>query len=71
MRFEIWLAERSERDATKKPKTKTNRELQMRAATKNMHGMQHGRAGTMDYDKQKGSKGRHDREAIDRSERGD
>jgi hypothetical protein len=71
MTFSHWLVERNQRDATKGPKKRTGLELHMRAAANNISKMTHGKAGTIDYDKQKGSKGSRDRKAIDRSERGD
>jgi hypothetical protein len=69
MKFEIWLAERNQRDATKKPERKTDLELHIRAAKKNAHEMVHGKAGPMDSDnrRQKGTRGKNSRRAIDRS----
>lgn len=71
MKFSKWLIERNQRDATKMPERKSDFELFQRATRKNMHAMQHGRAGTMDSDKKKGSRGKGRRDAIDRSARGE
>jgi len=71
MTFSHWLVERNQRDATKKPKRRTGLELHMRAAASNISKMTHGKAGTIDHDKQKGAKGSRNREEINRSERGD
>jgi hypothetical protein len=69
MRFSNWIVERNQRDATKAPKRRTNLELHRRAVGKRTHEMQHGRAGTMDTDRTKGSKGSRNRDAIDKSSR--
>jgi hypothetical protein len=71
MRFSNWIVERNQRDATKAPKRRTNLELHQRAAAKRMNDMVHGRAGTMDTDRRKGSKGSRNRDAIDKSSRGE
>lgn len=71
MKFSKWLFERNQRDATKMPERKTDFELLQRAAKKNMHSMKHGRAGTMDTERHKGSRSGKNRSAIDRSSRGE
>ncbi|NDD52905.1 hypothetical protein EBZ39_03325 [bacterium] len=71
MKFSKWLIERNQKDATKMPERKTGFELFQKAARKNMHSMKHGRAGIIDTDKHKGSRGGKNRSAIDRSSRGD
>lgn len=71
MKFSIWIEGRSQKDDMKMPKRKTSLELVQRAASKNIHGMQHGRAGSMDTDKKKGSRGKWNRKAIDDSARGE
>jgi hypothetical protein len=71
MKFSRWLTERNQRAATKMPERKSSLELQQRAAAKNIHGMQHGRAGSIESDKKKGSRGRGNRDAINRSIRGE
>lgn len=67
MRFSHWITERNQRDATKMPEIKSDFELQRRAAAKNIHGMVHGRAGSHDTDRHKGSRGRRNRDEIERS----
>jgi hypothetical protein len=71
MKFAKWLVERNQRDATKMPERKSDFELFQRAARKNMHSMKHGRAGTIDTNKHKGSRGGKKRNAIDRSSQGE
>lgn len=71
MKFSRWLTERNQRDATKMPERKTGFELFQKAARKNMHSMKCGRAGTMETDRNKGARGRHNRDAINRSGRGE
>lgn len=63
--------ERNQRDATKMPERMSGLELHRRAASKRIHDMVHGRAGSMDTKKKKGSKSKADRDAIDRSRRGE
>lgn len=71
MKFSYWLVERNQRDATKMPKRRTSQELNHRAAQKRMHAMKCGRAGTIETEKNKGSRGGRNRSAIDRSDRGE
>lgn len=61
---------RSRKDDMRMPKRKTSLELVQRSASKNIHGMQHGRAGSMDTEKKKGSRGKWNRKAIDDSRDG-
>jgi hypothetical protein len=69
--FSRWLVERSQRDDTKMPERRSSLELHIRAATKNMSSMTHGRAGAMDSAKKKGHRSSRTRDAISRSERGE
>jgi hypothetical protein len=67
MKFKKWLVERNQRDATKMPERMSSLELHQRAASKAAHGMQHGKAGTIETKKRKGSRGESKRSAINRS----
>lgn len=71
MRFETWLAERNQRDATKMPEKASSLELHKKAAGRRVHAMNHGRAGTIESDKRKGSRGGKSRNSIDVSSRGE
>ena len=71
MKFSHWFHERNQRDAMKMPERMSSLELHQRAVAKNMHGMKHGRAGEIESDKKKGSRGKGNRQAIDRSARGE
>lgn len=71
MRFSRWIAERNQRDDVKMPERRSALDLHRRAASKNIHGMVHGRAGSHDTERHKGSRGRNNREEIDRSSRGE
>ena len=71
MKFAKWLIERNQRDAMKMPERKSDFELFQRAARKNMHSMKHGRAGTMDTAKHKGSRGGKNRSEINKSSQGE
>lgn len=71
MKFSHWIVERNQRDATKMPRIMTNQELNHRAAQKRMHAMKHGRAGAIETDRNKGARGGRNREAIEKSGRGE
>lgn len=71
MTFSKWLVERNQRDATKMPEKMSNLELHKRVVSKSAYGMQHGRAGTIETKKRKGSRGESKRGAIERSSRED
>lgn len=70
MRFSKWLIERNQRDATKMPKSRSNLELHIRAASKAAHEMQFGKAGVM-KDKRVSTRGKKKRDSIEKSERGE
>jgi hypothetical protein len=75
MIFSMWLAERNQRDATKKHKAKTNLEIHQRVVSAAAHKMKHGKAGPMASDNlkpdRKAGRGEGKRDAIRRSESGD
>jgi hypothetical protein len=71
MKFSHWLVERNQKDATKMPERLSSLELHQRAVGKSMHNMKHGKAGTIESEKKKGSRGKGSRDAIDRSRRGE
>lgn len=71
MKFSKWLVERNQRDATKMPERMSGLEIHKRAVSKAAHGMQHGRAGTIETKKRKGSRGESRRNAINRSSDGE
>jgi hypothetical protein len=65
MKFSLWLERRNQKSATKEPIKKSALELAKRAASKNIHDMQHGRAGTMEPRTiNKKSRGEQNRRAI-------
>jgi hypothetical protein len=64
MKFSLWLEKRNERSATKMPERMSNLELSNKAAKKNIHGMQHGRSGSMVPAPKKGSRGEKNRKAL-------
>lgn len=64
MKFSLWLEKRNQKSATKMPERMSNLELIQRAANKNMHGMQHGRAGIMQTKTKKGTRSEKNRQAI-------
>ena len=64
MKFSLWLEMRSKKTATKMPVKKTNLELVQRAANKNMHNMKHGKSGVIQPKTKKGTRGEHNRKAI-------
>lgn len=71
MKFSHWFYERNQRDAMKMPEKLSSLELHQRAVLKNVHGMKHGRAGSIESGKNKGSRGKGKRDAIDRSIKGE
>jgi hypothetical protein len=71
MKFSHWINERNQRDATKMPERLSSLELHQRAVSKSMHSMKHGKAGTIESEKRKGSRAKGKRDAIDRSTRGE
>lgn len=71
MKFSHWFQERNQRDAMKMPEKLTSRELHHRVAMKNMHSMVYGKAGTIESNKRKGTRGKTSRDAIDKSSRGE
>lgn len=58
MKFSLWLEgrKRNQKSATKMPDRKTDLELHQKAASKRAFEMQHGKAGTIDPKKKKGSR---------------
>lgn len=64
MKFSLWLEKRNERSATKMPERLSSLDLHKKAVSKNIHGMQHGRSGSMTPKPQKGSRGEKNRRAI-------
>lgn len=64
MKFSLWLEMRNKKTATKMPVKRTNLELVQRAASKNMHNMQHGKGGVIQPKTKKGTRGERNREAI-------
>lgn len=64
MKFSLWLEKRNQKSATKMPERMSGLELHQRAVQKNIHGMQHGRAGLMQTKAKKGSRAEKNRQAI-------
>lgn len=64
MKFSLWLEKRNQKSATKMPEKMSSLELVQRAAQKNIHGMQHGRSGTMQPKNKKGTRSEKNRQAI-------
>lgn len=75
MKFSLWLEGRkskkvrNQKSATKMPEVKSSLQLAQDAAKKNIHGMQHGRAGSHDNcgtsaKFEKGTRGEKNRKAI-------
>ena len=71
MKFSLWLEGReskkkvrNQKSATKMPEVKSSLQLAQDAAKKNIHGMQHGRAGSHDTKIKKGTRGEKNRKAI-------
>lgn len=65
MQFSLWLEKRNQKSAGKMPKKKSDLELHQRAVKKAIQGMQHGRAGSHDLKKDKGSRQEKNRKAIE------
>jgi len=64
MKFSLWLEKRNQKSAEKMPERMSSLELLQRAAKKAASEMSHGRAGTMQTEPEKGSRGKKNREAI-------
>lgn len=62
---------KNQRDATKMPEKASSLELHKKVVGRRLHAMTHGRAGAIESDKRKGSRGSKSRNSIDGSSRGE
>jgi hypothetical protein len=64
MKFRMWMEKRNQRSSTKMPEIKSSTELHVAASKKAAHEMQHGKAGKMIPKPLKGTRSKHNRDAI-------